>query len=550
MSKDTSTGSIQFKEVTSEAGLSDFIHENGAAGNLWYPEQMGSGGGFFDYNGDDWLDVVLLGGGNWDAAKPSRSVRLFENLHDGTFKEVSDQSGLSNVETYTIGVVSGDADNDGDQDLFISTITNNVFLRNDQGVFTDISQSSGLGERSEWSSSAMFVDVNEDGLLDLYAANYVDWTPETDKWCPEGSLRKLYCIPADYEGIPSRFYINKGNLIFEDVTEESGFIPNLGKSLGVSELDYNSDGLSDMIVVNDGEGDLLYENKGNGVFEERGMVAGVAYSEHGEARAGMGVDVGVVDSTGRPTIFIGNFSEENVGIYKYQGNGTFRDRASISKVGLPSYLTLTFGLLLFDVDADSDLDLFTANGHVYPGRLEGQDKITYKQAPQLYLNDGSGVFSEMPDGQTFLSDRIVARGAAYGDYDRDGDIDVLMTENDGPAHLWRNDTKPGKVIRVRLEGMEDNRDAIGSQVIVSAGGLDQYRRVRTGSSYLSASETVLSFGMGEEDFAEKISIEWPNGEKEEFTHVAAGQEIHLKQGDGGYQSLSLPVPMKLKSRYE
>jgi len=540
-------GKVVFKEVSDQAGISNFRHEIGAVGNKWYPEQMGSGSGFVDIDGDQWLDIILLGGGNWESDKPSRAISVYRNLADGTFEDVTEGSGLENLDAYTIGLAAGDPDNDGDQDLFISTLTRNYLFRNDEGLFTDISGASGLNGRSEWSSSAMFVDVNKDGLLDLYAGNYVDWTPETDKWCPEGSPVKYYCIPADYEGISSRFYLNKGNLVFEDVTEEAGFTPNLGKSLGVAELDYNQDGFSDLVVVNDGEGDLLYENKGDGTFEERGVVAGIAFSEHGEARAGMGVDVAVVDSSNAPTIFVGNFSEENVGVYAYRGRGLFRDRATTSKVGLPSYLTLTFGLFLADFDSDSDLDLFTANGHVYPGRLEGQDKITYRQAPQIYLNDGTGRFDELKDDQAIFQNKIVARGASYGDYDRDGDIDILMTENDGPAHLWRNDTVSANSLRLRLEGVDSNTDAIGTEVEVKTGELSQYRRVRSGSSYLSASEYTLTFGLGENEFADIVTIRWPSGKVDEFTHVISGQEIIVKEGSGVYQADLLPVGLKNKA---
>jgi len=540
-------GVVTFSEVSEKAGISSFQHDIGAVGNKWYPEQMGSGAGFLDIDGDQWLDIILLGGGNWDSDKSSKSISVYRNLQDGTFEDATEGSGLEDLEAYTIGLAAGDPDNDGDQDLFISTLTTNYFFRNDGGQFTDISAATGLNSRSEWSSSAMFVDVNNDGLLDLYAGNYVDWTPETDKWCPEGSPTKFYCIPADYEGIPSRFYLNKGNLVFEDVTDKAGFTPNLGKSLGVAELDYNQDGFSDMVVVNDGEGDLLYENQKDGTFKERGVVAGIAFSEHGEARAGMGVDVAVVDSSDAPTIFVGNFSEENVGVYAYRSNGLFRDRATTSKIGLPSYLTPTFGLFLADFDSDGDLDLFTANGHVYPGRLEGQDKITYRQAPQIYLNDGTGRFDELKDDQAFFQNKIVARGAAYGDYDRDGDIDILMTENDGPAHLWRNDTVSANSLRLRLEGVESNTNAIGTEVEVRTGELTQYRRVRSGSSYLSASEYTLTFGLGENEFADLVTIKWPSGKVDEFTHVISGQEIIVEEGSGVYQADLLPLELKNKA---
>ena len=299
---------------------------------------------------------------------------------------VTSEARLDNVQAYTIGMAAADFDNDGDSDFVLTNINENMLFRNDWGKFTEIGRDAGLAGDDEWSSSPLFIDADRDGWLDLYIGNYAKWTPETDKFCPEGCTVKLYCIPADYDGKPSRFFRNNGDGTFSDQTVEAGILSAVGKSLGAAEFDYDRDGWSDFLVANDGEGDLLYHNAQDGTFRERGVLSGIAFSDHGEARAGMGIDVGVVDDTGEPTMFVGNFSEETVGVYRHIGGGLFQDRAAASRIGQPSTHTLTFGLFLFDVDLDGDLDLFTANGHVYPDRLVGQDKITYRQRSQLYMN--------------------------------------------------------------------------------------------------------------------------------------------------------------------
>ena len=543
---------IAFTEVTAEAGLGSFRHDNGAAGNKWYAEQMGSGGGFIDYDGDGWLDILLMGGGQWDRAPdaPYRALWLFRNNADGTFSDQTEEAGLGEVEAFTIGMAAADYDNDGDQDFVLTNINQNMLFRNDGGRFTEVGRQSGLSEHDEWSSSALFFDADNDGWLDLYIGNYADWTPETDKFCPEGGTVKLYCIPADYEGMPSRYYRNNGNPgsgpgqapTFTDRTVEAGIVPALGKTLGVAEFDYNKDGWSDFAVANDGEGDLLYENNGDGTFTERGVLSGIAFSEHGEARAGMGIDIGVVDDSGEPSLFVGNFSEEMIGVYRHIGGGLFLDRAAVSKIGQPSLNTLTFGLFLFDVDLDTDLDLFAANGHVYPDRLVGQDKITFRQRSQLYLNRGDGLFDEVPPQTTTpLSIEMVARGAAYADYDRDGDLDILLTENDGPAHLWRNDLDGGRFLRVRVAGRRVNRDGLGARVVISVGGVRQERRVRTGSSYLSQSEQALVFGLGVAGEVDSLWVYWPGGGVDGVGAVASNQEVLIVEGTGTAE----PVPLAL-----
>ncbi len=528
---------IQLTEVTSESGLGMFRHDNGADGKKYYAEQMGSGAAFVDYDGDGWLDILLAGGGFWDRMPHPwyKPLWMYRNVGDGTFEDVTDDVGLRDLHAYTLGLATADYDNDGDQDILVTNLNENMLLENMDGVFRQVGESAGLASEDEWSSSALWVDANLDGWLDVYVGNYADWTPETDKFCPEGGLEKLYCIPADYEGMPSRYYQAVGDGSFIERTHESGLYHSLGKALGIAEWDFNQDIWSDLVVANDGEGDLFFLNNGDGGFSERGVESGMAFSEHGEARAGMGIDIGVVDTTGTPTIFVGNFSSEMIGVYHYLGNGLFKDRAAISKIGQPSLNTLTFGLMLLDIDLDMDLDLFVANGHVYPDRLVGQDKITYEQKAQLFENNGHGFFQEVSPSRTLpLTIEMVARGAAYGDYDRDGDLDLLIVENNGPVHLWRNDAQGRNWLRVTLTGTVGNRDAFGSRIRIYAGGQVQERRIRSGSSYLSQNEIVASFGLMNIEVIDSIRVDWPMNHSQVLYDLPVNTEIHITEGQQGW----------------
>ena len=526
---------IEFSDVTMKAGLGGFSHDNGSFGKMWFPEQMGSGGGFIDYNSDGWLDILLIGGGAWKGytKRDINTLWLYKNNKDGTFSNVTEQSGLGNIEAYGLGIVAADYDNDGDEDVFLTTLNRNILLNNKGGYFVNVSNTSGLGNTIEWSSSAIFFDADKDGWLDLYVGNYAIWSPLSDLWCSLDSKTKVYCPPEMYTGLPSKFYHNNGDGTFSDYTTKAGFLPAPGKSLGVALMDYNNDGWLDLAVANDGERDLLYKNNPGGVFDEIGTELGMAYGENGEARAGMGIDAGVVDSSGNTTIFIGNFSNEMVGVYSYSGKGWFNDRAAISKVGRPSFLSLTFGLVLFDVDMDSDLDLFIGNGHVYPQRTKNQDGITYKQASQLFLNNGDGAFSIANEKITgIINNKMVVRGVAIGDYDKDGDQDLLLTENNGPAHLWRNDSESKNYLRVNLLGVKSNKDGIGSKVLLYINEYKIERLIRTGSSYLSQSEKTATFGLGDHDMIDSLSIYWPSGKKETYFDIEINKEILIKEGFG------------------
>lgn len=535
-------GPVSFEDITAEANLDGFRHRTGAFGEKWFPETMGSGGGFIDYNGDGRLDVLLVGGGVWQESKDDldHALWLYRNDGDGTFTLVTEEAGLGELEAYGFGMTVADYNNDGRQDFLLTTLNRNLLFRNEgDGTFAEVGEKAGLADAPRWSSSAIFFDADNDGHLDLYVGNYVTWSRETDLFCSVDGETKAYCTPEEYEGVGGRFYHNDGDGTFTDWTERAGFESSPGKTLGVTMLDYNRDGWMDLYVANDMERNLLYENRGDGTFVERGRVSGTAYNEAGRVRAGMGTDAGIVDTTGEPTIFVGNFSREKISVFRHQGDGLFRDRSSTSGIGRPGKFTLAFGLFLFDAELNGTLDLFVANGHVQPDIERIDQAIRYEQRPHLFLNDGTGEFEELVVEHGPLADSLVARGAAYGDYDRDGDLDVLVTENQGGAHLWENVVRRGgsdngpNYLRVRLEGTKSNRDGIGARVHVTHGDEGQERLLRSGSSYLSANELALTFGLGEKERVDRVTVHWPSGEVDRMTDVDANQTLHIEEGGGG-----------------
>ncbi len=538
-----SSGNLQivFEDVTLETGLADFHHVTGAIGEKLFPESMGSGAGFIDYNGDDWQDVLLVGGGVWSGTNMEDvlALRLYRNNRDGTFSEVTSEAGLGNLFAYGFGIAAADYDNDGDEDFYFTTLWQNKLFRNDGGVFVDVSALSGAQGDSLWSTSAIFFDADLDGWADLYVGSYVKWSPETDLWCTLDGVTKNYCTPELYEGIPSRYYHNNGDGTFLDESKVAGFIPAPGKTLGVAEMDLNVDGWPDLVVTNDTQRDLLYVNDGDGTFTEMGAIGGMAYDENGRARAGMGIDVGVVDSTGKQTIFVGNFSKEMIGVYRHRRDSFFEDRAATSKIGRTSLMTLTFGLFLFDVELDGDLDLFTANGHVQFGIEETQDGIYYREPCHLFLNDGKGQFSDIvPTLGGALAQPIVGRGAAFADYDRNGTVDILVTENDGPVHLFQNKTEGNHFLRVSIESVSGTRDGLGTRLTAVINNERMDRRVRTGSSFLSNLETTVTFGLGKEAQVDTLYVYWSSGAEEVFTQIASDQEIVIREGTGFYTIVS------------
>jgi enediyne biosynthesis protein E4 len=432
-----------------------------------------------------------------------------------------------------MGVAAGDFNNDGFPDLLVTCVGQSRLFRNTgKGTFVDVTRASGLGGREAFSTSAMWVDVDRDGLLDLFVCNYVRWSPDHDVFCSLDGKQKSYCTPEAYRGETCWLFRNRGNGTFEDVTATCGIFDSSSKSLGVALIDYDQDGWPDLFVANDTQPNKLYRNQGNGTFKDVALEAGVALSEDGKARAGMGIDVADYANAGRAGAAITNFEGEMIGLYAADQPGRFQDVAIRAGVGTPSRHSLGFGCVFADLDLDGALDLVVANGHIDDTVRNIRGNVGHAQPPQLFLNQGNGVFREVASlvGPEFARPRV-GRGLACGDFDGDGDVDLLVTTNNGPAALFRNDLAGGRrSLRFRLTGTKSNRDAIGAVVRVFQRGASQSRTVKSGSSYLSQSELPVTFGVGGRDRVERVVIDWPSGATQEFKDVAAGRTYDCVEG--------------------
>jgi enediyne biosynthesis protein E4 len=524
----------RFTDVTQVAGI-QFRHNAGKAGKKWLPETMGSGCAFIDADGDGWLDIVLINSRDWTPRAGRRSTSaLYRNNRDGTFTDVTKGSGLD-VELYALGVAVGDFDNDGRNDLYITALEGDRLLKNAGGFkFEDVTKASGIAN-ANFGTSAAWVDYDRDGRLDLFVANYVQWTEKGDLWCSLDGATKSYCTPESYRGTSSKLYRNLGAGKFEDVSQRAGVADGTSKSLGVAVLDVNQDGWPDLFVANDTQPNKLYVNQKNGTFKEEGVSAGVAFGEDGVARGAMGVDAADYDRSGRAHLAVGNFSNQMIGLYRNEGNGLFVDEAPRSAIGRASLLTLAFGVFFFDYDLDGWVDLFAANGHIDEEIGRVQPKVSFAQPPHLFRNLGKGKFEEVTGRLgPHLGRALVARGAAYGDFDNDGDLDVLITTNHGAAVLLRNDANTAKNhwISVRLRGVKANRNGIGAVVRVESASGRQWRMVHSGSSYLSASDLAVTFGLGRDDRVTALEVEWPGGAKQRIANPPVNRHLLVTEGKG------------------
>jgi hypothetical protein len=525
-------------DVTKSAGI-QFQHNTGAYGGKLLPETLGSGCAFLDYDRDGWQDILLVNGMDWPGHKRQTStLHLYHNNRDGTFTDVSHKAGLD-LEMYGMGVAVGDFNNDGFPDILITCVgQNRLFKNTGKGTFVDITDASGLGHRQALSTSALWFDFDRDGRLDLFVCNYVKWSPEHDVFCSLDGKHKSYCTPEAYRGETCWLFHNRGDGTFEDVTASSGIFDSSSKSLGVAMLDYDQDGWPDLLVANDTQPNKLYRNARNGTFKDVAVEAGIAFSADGKARAGMGVDAADFENSGAPGAAITNFDNEMIGLYRALGNGTYEDVATQAGVGLPSKTTLGFGCMFLDADLDSALDLVAANGHIDDTVRSIRGNVGYAQPPQLFLNNlisqGKRTFRDVTSevGDAFRQPKV-GRGLAYGDFDRDGDLDILITTNNGPAYLYRNDQLAGnRSIRFRLVGKQSNRDAIGAAVRIYYEGTMQSRLVKSGSSYLSQSELPVTFGVGKRDKIERVVIQWPNGRTEEYKNLVTGKLYECVESEG------------------
>jgi len=541
--------SLPFADVTSAAGIT-FAHESGARGLKLLPETMGGGVAFFDYNGDGHQDLLFINSTTWpgEADQSQETMRLYENDGTGHFADVTQAAGFD-FTAYGLGVAVGDYDNDGDEDVFISTLGPNIMMQNNgDGTFTNVTDTAGVaGADDLWSSSAGFFDYDNDGLLDLFVCNYVEWSREIDlelDFTLNGTDR-AYGPPKLYRGTDSYLYHNDGNGLFTDVSESAGIhVKNpargdpIGKALAVTFVDVDRDGWLDIFVANDTVQNFVFRNNGDGTFTEQGARSGIAFDNMGNATGAMGMDVGDYRNDGTIAIAIGNFANESSSLFAQQPNQSwqFADTAGAEGVGSPSRLRLSFGLFFFDADLDGRLDLFQANGHLEDEIQEIQSSQTYEQPAQLFWNCGlsrRGCFKLLPDDQTGdLVRPIVGRGAAFADIDGDGDLDLVITQTGGPPMLLKNNQSlKHNWLRLKLTGTSANRDAIGAVIELRAGGHVQRKQVMPTRSYLSQVELPVTFGLGEANAVESLTITWPGGKTQDVAVESLNTTLRVTQAE-------------------
>jgi len=526
----------------------DFTHVNGARGQKWMPETMGGGVAVLDYDGDGKPDLLFVSSAWWpddERAKSQKSsLALYRNEGPGSdgiprFRNVTREAGLERV-LYGMGASVADYDGDGKDDVYVTALNRNFLFHNlgprgsrrdIGGRFEEVSVKAGVRDNG-WGTSSAWLDYDADGLSDLYVCRYVDWSPAHDLFCTLDGTTKSYCTPERYAGVSSHLYRNAGGGRFIDVTTSTGTGNTNQKALGVAPWDFDGDGRVDLLVANDTAPNNLYRNKGDGTFEDVGIPAGIAVDEAGRARGAMGAAWADTKNGPGAAVAIGNFSNELKSLYWTDSGEVFLDESPRSGIGPSSLLDLTFGVLFFDADLDGRMDLLLANGHVEPTVQAVQKDVAYRQAPALYWNAGDGRFALLGARSGDLSAPLVARGAASADLDGDGDVDVAMVENGGPARVYLNPTdSPAKSVRVRLEGAgRSNRDAIGARVTASIGGRTLTQQVSGGQSYLSTSEKTLTFGLGGASKIDTLEIRWPDGATQTLIDVPGGARLTVRQG--------------------
>ena len=519
----------RFAEITRQAGI-NFVHNTGAFGKRYLPETMGPGCAFIDYDNDGNPDILLVNSADFAGHKSKRTtLKLYHNNGDGTFSDVTSRAHVD-AEIYGMGAAIGDYDNDGWDDIYVTGLGESRLFHNEHnGTFRDVTKTSGANNTG-YGASAVWVDYDKDGRLDLFVTNYVKWSEEDDLYCTLDGHNKSYCTPEAYKGDSCRLFHNLGRGRFEDVTQKAGIYDPTSKALGVAIIDYDLDGWPDLAVSNDTERNKLYHNNHNGTFTEQAVQAGIAFSEDGIARGAMGIDQGDFDHSGYPSLAIGNFSNQMLGLYHNEGNRFFIDIAPSSSIGRASLLSLSFGLFFFDYDLDGQEDLFVANGHIEPDIARIQPQVTYTQTPLLFHNLGQSRFQDVSK-QLGFTRKLVARGAAYADIDNDGRPDIMLVTNGGPAYLFRNAVgSTNNALRIKTVGTRSNRDGIGATVKVSSSNGPGWQMVRSGSSYCSQSELTLAFGLGKAAQADTVEITWPSGQRDTLRNLKANNTYTIEEG--------------------
>lgn len=530
-----------FHDVATRSGL-NFTHQLGASGKFYFDETTPAGCALFDFDGDGFDDVFLVQSGSSAPAKTVKNrplCALYRNKGDGTFQDVSRGSGLDKDLGYAQGVAVGDFDGDGFDDLFITAFGNNHLFRNlkGNGKFEEVTAKMGLDKIHDtgYSTSAAWGDYDGDAKLDLYVCYYAHWNHELNRPCADSHSILDYCDPKIYEPSTHRLFRNMGST-FKDVSESAGISSARGRGLAATFIDYNGDGKPDIFVANDVTPNMLWKNNGNGTFSNTAQGAGCAYDGQGQDMASMGIAVADYNRSGRPSLYISNFSNLPNILFQNIGNGLFQDVTREAQLSFSHLQFLSFGCEFLDYDADGWPDLVTNNGHVQVSASHLTMGTTLKQRKQLLHNQGNGQFKEVSDAALLgdLNLPVVGRGLATGDFDNDGRLDVLAMSQNGPVQLLHNDTSGNgnHFISFSLRGTKSNTDAIGAKVELTVDGAKQTDWVRGGSSFLSSSDRRVYFGLGKTTKIDRVKIVWPNGTTENLSDLNADTFYTVTQTKG------------------
>ena len=519
-----------FVEVTLAAGL-DFRYVNGASGRKYLPEAIGSGAAFFDADGDGFLDLYIVNGTalpGYDG--PPGTNAHYRNEGDGTFADVTAAARTGHA-GYGMGAAIGDVDNDGNPDLYVTNYGPNVLYHNEgQGrAFADVTARAGLGDPG-WGTHAAFADYDRDGDLDLYVANYMEFDLDANKECFTGAARSI-CGPLAYPGQSGVLYRNDHDLAFVNATHAAGLSNDEGRQLAAVFGDCDDDGDPDLFIANDRQPNFLFLNNGDGTFAEHGIIAGVAYNEEGRAESAMGADFGDYDNDGRLDIILATFQWLPNTLYHNDGGGFFSDLTFAAQLGAPSVPYLGMAAIFFDSDNDGFLDILVTNGHLDENVREFDPDTTYPQQNQLFRNRGDGTFADVSNdsGPGMLVERV-SHGAALGDYDNDGDVDIFVSDSDAPhCTLLRNDHSGHNYLTVEAVGTHSNRDGLGAKIRAVAGDLVQKREIRRSYGYMGSSDVRLTLGLGRHAHVDSLQIFWPSGAVQTLLNVAANQHIVVEE---------------------
>ena len=530
------TTKIVFSEVSAKTSGIAWVHDNGRSPERHLPETCGGGGLFFDFDNDGWLDVYLVNSGPSDFYKPAKPLKnaLYRNNHDGTFTDIAEKAGVACGQEgdFGMGAAAADFNGDGWQDLYVTNYgRNRLFQNNGNGTFTDITDKAGVAAPN-WSTCATWFDYDNDGKLDLFVSNFVQYSASGSVFCGDNKQgRRYYCIPRVFKPRPSSLFHNEGNGRFADAGKASGIANALGKSFGAVATDINNDGLMDLFVANDTMANHLFVNKGGGKFDEIGLASGVGYSDAGSPRSGMGVDAADFDGDGWQDLFVANIDQELFSLYRNQKDLSFLDEAG--EIGQATRLLSGWGLKFFDFDNDGDPDLFLANGHPDDMVEMQSSRVKYKEPLMLFENTG-GKFKNVSAqaGEVFKRD-FPARGASFGDFDNDGDLDILIINNGDAPLLMRNEGgNRNNWLGIQLVATKSNPMAVGAVLTWTAGGVKRSRLKTSGGSYLASHDPREILGLGKADKLESLEIKWPSGKVDKLTNLPINQYIKITEGEG------------------